>query len=128
MVSVLSLFEQFPFLLRQLFHQSLQLLIVVYRLTHARFQLLGNIELAQFALLTLHQIKRNMRLTSRAATSLLATGHVSHRKRAAQQPTLVHQLRDARAAAATDCRDADSFHSRSEERRVGKECRSRWSP
>ena len=26
------------------------------------------------------------------------------------------------------CRDFDVYHMRSEERRVGKECRSRWSP
>ena len=40
---------------------------------------------------------------------------------------VLRQLRD-KAAAAINHLDANALAPRSEERRVGKECRSRWSP
>src|ERR1051326_9539805 len=45
-------------------------------------------------------------------------------------PRTAERLRDvtAVAIAAATCLVEESLHGRSEERRVGKECRSRWSP
>src|SRR5260370_3032731 len=40
----------------------------------------------------------------------------------------VEDLRAIRGEAGRDPRDRAVFQQRSEERRVGKECRSRWSP
>jgi len=42
--------------------------------------------------------------------------------------TLLDELRDELRGLATKIVDEDTYDWRSEERRVGKECRSRWSP
>ena len=44
------------------------------------------------------------------------------RARAVEDPDLVRELGDVEG------RDEEIYDRRSEERRVGKECRSRWSP
>src|SRR3712207_7736092 len=45
-----------------------------------------------------------------------------------REPEWGTERADARRAGAEDRKYSDGFFSRSEERRVGKECRSRWSP
>src|SRR2546425_10339854 len=71
-----------------------------------------------------------------ALQSLVVVGEVhSHETEAQVGPEHIPELGGVRAAAAVvpDARreiglDADPRCRRSEERRVGKECRSRWSP
>ena len=43
-------------------------------------------------------------------------------------PEMGPKLRDARVPQRFEFPDQDAVVNRSEERRVGKECRSRWSP
>ena len=44
------------------------------------------------------------------------------------RPDLVAAIHQSYLDAGADILETDSFGARSEERRVGKECRSRWSP
>ena len=56
---------------------------------------------------------------------LAALGEVQGNAKDEEQAALVRGCRDNLRAAAEQ---AEALENRSEERRVGKECRSRWSP
>src|SRR2546430_6712569 len=66
--------------------------------------------------------------TARPMNNLGSAGTLEVFVRAPIQPEFVDLVADARAAIASDLGEALDSLYRSEERRVGKECRSRWSP
>ena len=61
-------------------------------------------------------------------TQLEATMNINTEKGRVRDPGLEAALQDAEELRDQLQIGAEKFHRRSEERRVGKECRSRWSP
>jgi len=92
--------QPLPLPFGKLFHQGLQLLVILYRLAHTVFPSFRHVQLTRLALLALHQIEGDMGLTARAATAGFSTRQTPDRERSAKQLAGVSQLGYARAAAA----------------------------
>jgi hypothetical protein len=95
---LLSLLQTLPFQIRKFFDQPLHLLLVAHCFPNTSFPLPGHKQLVQFSAFTANQVQTSMGLSVSTATVGLSTAHGAHREGAAEETSLVHNLRQTRAA------------------------------
>lgn len=97
---LLSVAQTLPLQFGKLFHQGLQLLVILYRLADTVFPSFRHVQLKRLAFVALYQIEGDMGLTARAATGGFSTRQTPDRERSPKQLAAMSQLGYARAAAA----------------------------